>query len=414
MRRQRSLWGIIPIACFIVGVAIGTLPCCQLTRVPPPQAISKDATPSFGLLAEAWNTIERHYVDRSAVKPQTLTYGAIRGMVDALGDTGHSHFLSPEMVKQEHNFSRGTLEGIGAEIRMKNGQVAIVAPMDGTPAERAGLRPGDAILKVDEKETAGLPLDQVVDRILGPPGSTVTLTLLRPSTGRREIIPIVRARITLRSVDWERLPETQVVHLRVAAFSKGTNKDLREALIRIQHDNPIGILLDLRNNPGGLYDEAIAAASQFLKSGNVLLEKDASGKVTPVPVEPGGVATSLPTIVLINGGTSSGAEIVAGALQDAHRALLVGEKTFGTGTVLETFPLSDGSAIMLATREWLTPSGHLIWHLGIVPDEGVSLPPEVAPLIPARERKITVAELHASGDEQLLKALKWLIQSTGK
>ena len=202
--------------------------------------------------------------------------------------------------------------------------------------------------------------------------------------------------------------------MRVAAFSKGTNKDLREALIRIQHDNPIGILLDLRNNPGGLYDEAVAAASQFLKSGNVLLEKDASGKVTPVPVEPGGVATSLPTIVLINGGTSSGAEIVAGALQDAHRALLVGEKTFGTGTVLETFPLSDGSAIMLATREWLTPSGHLIWHLGIVPDEGVSLPPEVAPLIPARERKITVAELHASGDEQLLKALKWLIQSTGK
>ncbi len=414
MRHHRSLWGAMPIAFLLVAVAIGTLPCCQPTRVPPPETISKDAAPNFGLVTEAWNTIERHYVDRSAVKSQTLTYGAIRGMVEALGDTGHSHFLSPEMVKQERNFSRGTLEGIGAEIRMKNGQVVIVAPMDGTPAERAGLRPGDVILKVDEKETAGLPLDRVVDLILGPPGSTVTLTLLRPSTGRREIIPIVRARITLRSVDWERLPETQVVHLRVAAFSKGANKDLREALIRIQQDKPIGILLDLRNNPGGLYNEAVAAASEFLKSGNVLLEKDASGKVTPVPVEPGGVATSLPIIVLINGGTSSGAEIVAGALQDAHRALLVGEKTFGTGTVLETFPLSDGSAIMLATREWLTPSGRLIWHVGIAPDEVVPLSPEVAPLIPARERKLTAAELHASGDEQLLKALKRLIQTPGR
>ena len=137
--RQLRPWGTIPIVFFVVGMAIGTLPCCQLTRVPPPQTISKDAAPNFGLVTEAWNTIGRHYVDRSAIKSQTLTYGAIRGMVDALGDTGHSHFLSPEMVKQERNFARGTLEGIGAEIRMKNGQVVIVAPMDGTARASAPL-----------------------------------------------------------------------------------------------------------------------------------------------------------------------------------------------------------------------------------------------------------------------------------
>ena len=209
---------------------------------------------------------------------------------------------------------------------------------------------------------------------------------------------------------WHRFPGPPVAHLRVASFSKGVAGDLRKALIGIKQSGASRLILDLRNNPGGLFDEAVSTASQFLTGGNVVLERNATGKIAPVPVESGGLALALPLVVLINGGTASGAEIVAGALQDAHRADLLGEKTFGTGTVLQAFPLSDGSALMLAIEEWLTPDGHVIWHQGIIPNMVVSLPPDVTPLIPEREKGMTVAELRASGDGQLLRALDFLIQ----
>jgi carboxyl-terminal processing protease len=343
-----------------------------------------------------------------------MTYGAISGMVESLGDTGHSRFLTPELVKQERNFSKGELEGIGAEVQMKNNQLVVVAPLDGSPAQRAGLKPGDIILKVNEEDVSGLPLEQAVSRILGPPGSTVRLTILNPNTGRTLGIAIVRERITLHSVDWMRLPDTSVAHVRIAAFNKGVTNDLRRTLLAIQEEGISGLILDLRNNPGGLYEEAISTGSQFLSRGNVLLEKDASGKITSVPARPGGVALTLPMTVLINGGTSSGAEIIAGALQDAHRAELIGEKTFGTGTILESIPLSDGSALMLATTEWLTPAGRVIWHQGITPDLLIPLPPEISPLIPEKERGMTGEKLRASGDEQLLKALDLLSRPTQK
>ena len=205
-----------------------------------------------------------------------------------------------------------------------------------------------------------------------------------------------------------------MAHVRIAAFNKGVTKDLRKTLLAIREEGIGGLILDLRNNPGGLYEEAISTGSQFLSRGNVLLEKDASGKISSVPARPGGGALTVPMIVLINGGTSSGAEIVAGALQDAHRAELIGEKTFGTGTILESIPLSDGSALMLATTEWLTPAGRVIWHQGINPDVLVPLPAEISPLIPKTERGMTAEKLRASGDEQLLKALDLLSRPTQK
>jgi carboxyl-terminal processing protease len=408
MKNRRRQW--------ILGLGflcLGLIACHLLGASTVPTTILPEEESSFKLMAEAWNTIKRSYVDRKAVNRQQMTYGAISGMVDSLGDTGHSRFLTPEMVKQERDFSKGKLEGIGAEVQMKNNQVVIVAPMDGSPAQRAGLKPGDIILKVNGEDVSGLPLEQVVNRILGPPRSTVKLTLLKPNTERTLDVIIVRERITLHSVTWLRLPDSPVAHMRVAAFNKGVSRDLRRALLAIQEEGMGKLLLDLRNNPGGLYDEAIYSASQFISSGNILLEKDASGKVKPVPTRPGGVALTIPMVVLINGGTSSGAEIVAGALQDAHRAKLVGEKTFGTGTVLETFPLSDGSALMLAIEEWLTPSGRVIWHHGITPDVVVSLPPEVTPLLPATEKELTAEKLRESGDVQLLRALDLLLQGEG-
>lgn len=368
-------------------------------------ATAEDTDAAFGLIREAWDRIQQSYVDRSAVDDQRMTYGAIGGMVDALGDTGHSRFLSPEMVQAQHEFTSGEFEGIGAYVEMKDGHLQVVAPMDGTPAQQAGLRPGDVILRVDGEDAAGLPIDQVIGRILGPAGTQVTLTILTPDTGQTREVTLTRAHITLRNVVWQRLPGTDVAHLRIVAFSKGVTDDLKQALAEIQKQGLTGIVLDLRSNPGGLLDEAVGVASQFMGSGNVLLEQDAQGKVTPVPVKQGGLALDAPLVVLINEGTASAAEIVSGALQDAGRAKLVGETTFGTGTVLNEFGLSDGSALLLATEEWLTPNGRVIWHQGIAPDEVVVLPTDTAPLLPETESGMTPEQLQSSGDAQLLRAL---------
>jgi carboxyl-terminal processing protease len=347
-------------------------------------------------------------VDRTALNATNLTYGAIGGLVDALGDTGHSTFLSPAMVRRLKEAQRGRLQGIGVEIRMKAGHLVVVAPLDGSPAQRAGLRPGDIIIKVDGRDITDLPLDQVVARITGPQGTRVNLTVLDPHSGRTRQSSIERAALQVHSVSWRQLPGTTVAHVRLASFEEGAAKDLRMALADIEHDHLAGVVLDLRNNPGGLLKEAVSSASQFLPGGNVLLVKDAQGRVEPVPVEKGGAATNIPMVALINGGTASGAEIVAGALRDANRATLVGETTFGTGTVLEQFPLSGGSALLLAVEEWLTPSGHTFWHKGIAPGVVVALPPDADILLPEAELDTTATQLQASGDAQLLRALALL------
>jgi carboxyl-terminal processing protease len=365
--------------------------------------------PDFKLMAEAWNAIHGEYVDREAIQPRKLTYGAIAGMVDALGDTGHSTFLTPEMLKTERNFAAGEFQGIGAQVRMKDGRVVIVAPFDGSPAQKAGLRPGEIILQVDGTDTAGLPLDRVVGRITGKPGTSVTLTILNPDSGTSRQVTVVRAVVHIRNVTWQLLPGTTVIDLRIAGFSLGTTKDLRNALKEIVQDKKItGIILDLRNNPGGILREAIGTASQFVRSGPVVLEKNSKGEIKPIPAEPGGLATEIPLVVLINGGSASASEIVAGAIDDEHRATLVGEKTFGTGTVLRDFALSDGSALLLAVDEWLTPKGRVIWHNGIIPEFSVSLQADIIPLTPDSLTKMTEDQLKNSGDAQLLRALDLL------
>ncbi|MGD8740808.1 MAG: S41 family peptidase [Desulfobacterales bacterium] len=398
---------------FILGLLtaaalIGTLfMSFQVLRVSPPSGrISFDAKANFALMAEAWNAIHDHYVDRASIKPIPLTYGAISGMVAALGDTGHSVFLSPEMIKQEEEFTAGKYQGIGAEVRMKEGHVVIVTPLDGSPAQKAGLQPGQIILAVNGQDITDLNLFQVVKRISGPAGTSVALRIFDSKTDLTREVSLVRAAITMNNVTWRRLSAKGVAHLRIAAFSKGVTGDLKKALDAILKKGLNGLILDLRNNPGGLLNEAISTASQFLSEGKVLLEKDADGRITSLAVEKGGLARSIPMVVLMNNGTASAAEIVVGALQDHGRASLVGLTTFGTGTVLEQFPLSDGSALLLAVQEWLTPNGNQIWHKGIPPDFVVSLSEGVAPLFPEEEQGMTLQQLKASRDTQLLKALE--------
>ncbi|MGE5138056.1 MAG: S41 family peptidase, partial [Rudaea sp.] len=354
---------------------------------------------------EAWSTIQRYYVDRSAINQKNLTYGAISGMVDALGDTGHTSFLSPQMVKQENNFTQGSFEGIGAEVDKQGDHIVIVAPIDNSPAQAAGLKPGDIIMKVNGEDVTGQSLDTVITKIIGPAGTKVTLTIMTPSTGKTRDLTITRARIQVRNVTWAPIPGTTLADVRIAGFSSGITDDLKKALAEIKQQRYTGIVLDLRNNPGGLLSESVGVTSQFVSSGNVLLEKDAQGKVTPVPVERGAAVTDLPMVVLINNGTASASEIVSGALQDANRAKLIGETTFGTGTVLNQFSLSDGSALLLATQEWLTPNGRVIWHKGITPDITVPLPQGVTPVLPDSLKGMSQDQLSSSGDEQLLRAI---------
>jgi carboxyl-terminal processing protease len=410
-----ALTSLVLLGVLGLGTVGGVVLDRQVLAVYADQGAAPTPAPSdLSLVQEAYNMIQRVYVDRTALKTQELEYGAIGGMVDALGDTGHSRFLSPAMVKQESDLTQGQFEGIGVEVQMKNGAVVVVAPLDGTPAQRAGLRPGDIIAKVNGRDVTSLPLDQVVALILGPTGTSVTLTIMNPDDGQTRDVTLVRAHIAMQNVTWYPLPGTTIAHVRIAAFSQGVSNDLQKALSEVRAQGMTGIILDLRNDPGGLLDESIGVASQFLKSGNVLLEKDAQGNTTPVSVQSVGVATDLPMVVLINGGTASAAEILAGALQDAHRATLVGETTFGTGTVLSQFRLSDGSALLLATEEWLTPAGRVIWHHGISPDVTIALAKDAIPLLPEGESGLTAAQLQTSTDAQLLRALDLLNQPSAK
>jgi carboxyl-terminal processing protease len=369
--------------------------------------IPPDATENFRLMAQAWNDIDTFYVDRPAIRHPAMTAGAINGMTEALGDIGHSVYLTSSEARKAGAAVQGKLNGIGVEIQARDHQAVVIAPIDGSPAQQAGVRAGDIILEVDGHPVTGMSLSRISARMSGEAGQPVALTLANPADGRRRELKIVRAAIKVNNVTWQRLPGTDLAHLRIAMFSDGETADLRKALLEIKRQGLRGIVLDLRNNPGGALDEAVTTASQFLKSGNVLWEKSARQIIKPVPVQPGGLATDIPLVALINGASASDSEIVAGALHDTHRALLVGETTLGTGTVLTQFQLSDGSALLLAVQEWLTPNKVSFWHRGIEPDVKVSLSPEDL-LRPAAEREMTPAQLRSTRDAQLLKAIELL------
>jgi len=398
--RRPYLWALL----LAVTLACGAL----LDRWLFLGGIPKDARNNLRLVVEAWNVIDRFYVDRGAIQSSNLAYGAISGMTEALGDTGHSVFLSKAMRKRAGAEVRGTLSGVGLEIQSKDHQAVVVAPLDGSPAQLEGVKPGDIILEVDGRVVTGMPMKQISERIAGNPGDAVRLLLLTPGTGQRHEVRMVRADIKLKNLTWRRLPGTDIAHLRIAIFSEGVGDDLRKALREIRDTGLHKIILDVRNDPGGILDEAVMVASQFLKDGNVLWEKNAKGEVEAIPVRPGGLGLDMQLMTLVNAGTGSASEIVAAALHDAGRGKLVGEHTFGTGTVLQQFELSDGSALLLAVEEWLTPDKRSFWHKGIEPDISVPLPPDTYPLLPSAEKGITTEQINASGDTQLLRAMALL------
>lgn len=363
------------------------------------------APENIGLLWEALALAREHYVDPSALDDTNLTYGAIRGLIEGLGDTSHSVFLTPEELAADRDALNGRLIGIGAFLGERDGQPIIVSVVPGGPAERAGLGAGDVIEAVDGQATDRLPTDEIADLIRGDEGTEVTVTVVHPGASQPVDVTAVRERITIEPVSWTIVPGTTIAQIKLLSFSSGSAAALGEAVSEALTQGATGIVMDLRGNPGGLVNEATDVASHFLTEGVVYLRQDRSGDRAPVEVKPGAIAPDVPLVVLVDEGSASSSEILSGALQDNDRAQIVGVQTFGTGTVLNTFELSDGSAVRLGVERWLTPGGNLIFQQGITPDVIVELADDATALTPSEIGTLTPEQLAQSADAQLLQAL---------
>jgi carboxyl-terminal processing protease len=403
-----SVVGLALIVTFTAGIGVGRLlgPVVPGSDTAPSPASSAKPT-DFGLIREAWDTIHEKYVGRDELDDRALIYGAIEGLTDAVGDTGHTDFLTPEERRQNRDSLSGSYVGIGVRIEPDDlGRPRIVGVFDESPAKKAGLVPDDVIIEVDGKPTEGTEIDQVAGWVRGEAGTTVKLTVRRGADGPERTVDIVRAAVPIHPVSWTMVPGTRTALIRLEQFSTGAADEVVKTLKAAREAGAQRVVLDLRGNPGGYVNEAVGVASQFLSSGLVYIQRNAANERTEYPVTPNGVATNLPVVVVVDGTTASSAEILAGALQDAGRAKVVGETTFGTGTVLSEYDLSDGSALRVGTVEWLTPSGRRIWHEGIAPDEPVTLPEGSLPLTPEEVAKLTAAAAKDLPDAQLAKAIE--------
>lgn len=368
-QKQRFLIIAMILALMLVSFSAGNVTGFLVRPV-----LAADEPAEFSIFWEAWDLVTDNFVDQEMIDFQSMTYGAIRGMLATLGDENHTVFFSPEEAEQQQSSLEGSFEGIGAYVAIEEGFFTIVAPIHGSPAEEAGILAGDIVLEVDGEEITGMPQWEVISKIRGPAGSTVTLTVLHPDESDSVDIEITRGRIDVSSVLWTRIPESDLAYLQITQFAADTSRELRTALEEIQAttgtDAPInGIILDLRNNPGGYLQEALRVGSQFLPEDEVILhERDAKDNVTTYRSRGSGLAREIPMVVMINQGSASAAEILSGALQDNGRAKLVGDITLGTGTVLRPYTLSDGSVMRLGVTNWLTPDFELIKNEGIAPD----------------------------------------------
>jgi carboxyl-terminal processing protease len=401
---RRVAIGLALALTFSVGIGVGRLAPLGMGGV---DGTTPDPTgEAFGLISQAWEILHQDYVGAAELDDKALAYGAIEGLTDAVGDTGHTSFLTPEERAERAEELSGSYVGIGVRIdAAEDGRPLIVGVFRGSPAEAAKLKTGDIIAAVDGKATDGHDLVEVAGWIRGAAGSTVAVTVQDGVDGPEREVSIVRAEVALQTVSWAMVPGSRTALLRLEQFSNGAADEVKATLGEIRAAGADRLIFDLRGNPGGYVNEAIGIASQFLSGGNVFIERDATGKETTHPVSPDGAATDLPLVVLVDGATASSAEIVSGALQVAERGPVIGVKTFGTGTVLGEFLLEDGSALRVGTVEWLTPNGRRIWHEGIVPDVLVERPDDVRPIVPDDLRTMTPADIATLTDPQVGRAL---------
>ena len=410
-----AIVGLALVATFSAGIGVGgaVVAATGGASTATPNPASSPGQTTFGLIKEAWDTIHEKYVARDTLNDQDLIYGAISGMTQAVGDTGHTDFMTPEERKARASSLSGSYVGIGVRIEATDaGLPRIVNVFPGSPAEKVGLLAGDVIVSVDGKSTADLTVDEVATLVRGESGTHVSVTVSAEGTGPERTYDITRADVPLQPVTWTLVPGTTTAYVRLDQFSNGAADDVVQALKDARKAGAERIVLDLRGNPGGYVNEAVGVASQFLTSGVVYIERNAAGDEVKHDVTPDGVATELPLVVLVDGNTASSSEIVSGALQDAGRAKIVGATTYGTGTVLGEFDLSDGSALRIGTVEWLTPEGRRIWHEGIAPDVAVTLPTDAVATSPDEVKSMTPAEVKKLADTQLSKALELVAGET--
>ncbi len=397
--RKRSARHFVLVVVFLASLG-GAFAAGMGTGLTARAASASDEPSQFSVFWEVWNLVDKYFVDQDKIDPTKMTYGAIQGMLSTLGDENHTVFFSPEEAKQQAESMEGSFEGIGAYVESKEGFIHIVAPIHGSPAEDAGILAGDIVFKVNGEDVAGLPEWEVISKIRGPAGTSVVLTVLHVDEKKPVDITVERGKIDVESVTWSRIPGTDFAYVKISQFADDTGAELDRVLKAVNaasKETPVkGILLDLRNNPGGYLAEALRVNSEFLPTGDVILhERDAQGKLKTWKSTGNGEAREIPMVVLINEGTASAGEITAGALQENGRAKLLGQPTLGTGTVLQPFTLSDGSVVRLGVTNWLTPKQNLIKGEGIKPD--ISLEQDVS---------ITMVDNYALEDATLNQVLE--------
>jgi carboxyl-terminal processing protease len=349
----------------------------------------------FSLFWEVWEKLKDKYVDAGELDAQKLLYGSINGMLSATGDP-YTVFFDPEQNKQFNEEIDGRFEGIGAEIGIKKGILTVIAPLEGSPAERSGLRAGDKILKIDGESTAEMSINESVKRMRGERGTEVKLTVFRnDGDSSTEEVTIIRDVINVKSITME-MKNDKIAYFKVIRFGDDTSREFFKMTLEAPHDTE-GIILDLRNNPGGYLYAAVEMASKFLPRGEVVvMEEDKEGNRKSLYTEGGDILGGIPVVILINEGSASASEILAGALREnADNVTLVGKQSFGKGSVQELIDLPSESAVKITIAKWLTPNGNQINDVGITPDVEIDL---------------TIEDYQNDRDPQLDKALEILKQ----
>ncbi|MBI2063429.1 MAG: S41 family peptidase [Candidatus Yanofskybacteria bacterium] len=331
------------------------------------QDIGKQKGVDFSLFWTVWDMLHNRYVDKDKLDTQDLIYGAIDGMVKTAGDP-YTVFLKPKESEEFQQQIRGAFGGIGIEIGLRKNILTVIAPIKNTPAAQAGLLAGDKILKVDDKSTEGMKLDEAVSLIRGPKGSKVTLTITRDGLEKTKEVIITRDTIKIPAVNWKLLDE-DVAYIEIFTFNQNADSEFKKTAQEIADSKAKKIILDLRNNPGGLLDSAVNIAGYFLDSNKVVtIERFGDGRENQFLTRPNGQLKNYPVVVLINKGSASASEILAGALKDNRGVLIVGETSFGKGSVQEVLELAKKSSLKVTIAKWFTPSGVSINENGIKPD----------------------------------------------
>lgn len=392
---------------FTGGVLVGwAMPGSVATILPMPgtdgqptatsQGASTNLDQLFAPFWEAWQIVHDQYVDQP-VDDTLLMRGAIRGMMDSLDDP-HSSYMDPQQYQQANSPLIGEYEGIGAWVDTSGEYLKIVSPMPGSPAEKAGLKPNDEVIAVNGEDMTGTAGDLVLREILGPAGTEVTLTIRRTDPDSNEVktfdVTIKREKITIPSAEGKLL-ENNIAYVQINTFGDKTTQELHQALKALMAQKPAGMILDLRNNGGGYLNTAIEVLSEFNKGGQVVMyEEFGDGTRRTFKTTSGGIATNIPLVILVNGGSASASEITAGAMQDLGRARLVGTTTYGKGSVQNWIPLKDDQgAVRVTVARWLTPKERQINQMGLTPDVVIEL---------------TDQDLEAGRDPQLQKAVQLL------